>query len=56
MLDDGCSYNEVGRTLGRSYTTIRRHFPGRGWSTERMIEHASAFRTMAWLMRKKVTS
>ena len=31
LLDDGCSYSEVGRTLGRSGGTIRAHFPGRGW-------------------------
>jgi IS30 family transposase len=32
LLDDGCSYYEVGRTLGRHDTTIRKHFPGRGWT------------------------
>jgi IS30 family transposase len=31
LLDDGCSYGEVARTLGRAPCTIRRHFPGRGW-------------------------
>lgn len=31
LLDDGCSYVEVGRTLGFSESCIRRHFPGRGW-------------------------
>jgi IS30 family transposase len=29
MLDDGASYKEVGRTLGRADTAIGRHFPGR---------------------------
>jgi transposase len=29
MLDDGASYGEVARTLGRSLITIRRWFPGR---------------------------
>lgn len=32
LLDDGCSFTEVGRTLGRSPATICRRFPGRGWS------------------------
>lgn len=31
LLDSGCSYSEVGRTLGRSESAIARHFPGRGW-------------------------
>ena len=31
LLDDGCSYAEVARTLGRTPRAIRRHFPGRGW-------------------------
>lgn len=32
MLRDGCSYYEIARTLGRSETPFRRHFPGRGWT------------------------
>ena len=32
MLDDGCSYNEVGRTLGRQGHVIAKRWPGRGWS------------------------
>lgn len=31
LLADGCSYGEVGRTLGRPTETIRRRFPGYGW-------------------------
>lgn len=31
LLDEGCSYAEVGRTLRRSPSAIRRHLPGRGW-------------------------
>jgi DNA-binding CsgD family transcriptional regulator len=31
MLDDGCSYNEIARTIGRGTSTIARHWPGRGW-------------------------
>lgn len=29
LLDDGASYGEVERTLGRSNVTIRKHLPGR---------------------------
>lgn len=29
LLDDGASYREVARTLGRSDMTIAHHFPGR---------------------------
>ncbi|GAA3962917.1 helix-turn-helix domain-containing protein [Gordonia caeni] len=32
LLDDGCSYQEVARTLGRSATPLRRRLPGRGWT------------------------
>lgn len=32
MLEDGCSYKEVARTLGRSETAIARRFPGYGWN------------------------
>lgn len=31
LLDDGCSYSEVARTVGRSPRAISGHFPGRGW-------------------------
>lgn len=31
LLIDGCSYSEAGRTIGRSPSAIRRHFPGYGW-------------------------
>jgi DNA-binding CsgD family transcriptional regulator len=34
LLGDGCSYADVGRTLGRHPNSIRRHFPGRGWERE----------------------
>jgi len=31
LLDSGCSYCEVERTIGRSVHAIARAFPGRGW-------------------------
>lgn len=32
LLDEGCPYSEVARTIGRAPRSIRRYFPGRGWS------------------------
>lgn len=32
LLADGCSYMEVARTVGRDRSTLRRQFPGHGWS------------------------
>jgi hypothetical protein len=47
LLDDGCSYGETARTLGRNCETIRRHFPGRGWTRAECAEIASAFGRLA---------
>lgn len=32
LLEDGCSYREVARTLGVHSTAVRRRFPGTGWT------------------------
>jgi IS30 family transposase len=42
MLDDGCSYLEVGKTLGRNQMTISRAFPGRGWPPRQRGEYRAA--------------
>lgn len=34
LLEDGCPYNEVARTLGRCPETIRNRFPGFGLSKQ----------------------
>jgi IS30 family transposase len=40
LLDDGASYCEVGRTLGRSMETIRRRFRGRSmWAPGSGVEY-----------------
>jgi DNA-binding CsgD family transcriptional regulator len=40
LLDDGASYAEVGRTLGRSHGTIRRQLPARSvWKPGSGIEY-----------------
>jgi IS30 family transposase len=53
LLDDGCSGNEVARTIGRSDTTIRRHFPGRGWTPEQTYEHIAGVQRFRWSLAKK---
>lgn len=44
LLDDGCSYMEVARTLGRSEYAVRHRFPGRGWSGQERMEWARMHR------------
>jgi IS30 family transposase len=34
LLDDGASYLEVARSLGRNHQTIAQRFPGQGWTAE----------------------
>lgn len=42
MLDDGCSYSEIGRTVGRHERTISNRWPGRGWTKEQAAELKAA--------------
>jgi len=46
MLDDGASYAEVQRTLGHTFETIARRFPGRGWTKAQIGEYNSATRRL----------
>lgn len=39
LLEDGCSYTEVGRTIGRSDRTIAKHFPGHGYNQQQIAEY-----------------
>lgn len=48
MLDDGASFREVGRTLGRNRSVIMRRFPGRGYTRE---QHIEAIR-LSWTERR----
>ena len=32
LLEDGASQREVQRTTGIHRTTLRKHFPGKGWT------------------------
>lgn len=44
MLEDGASYNEVARTVGRHVGTVARRFPGYGWSHSEEVEFSRARR------------
>lgn len=44
MLTDGCSIRETARTLGVSYESVHRRFPGRGWSKSQCAEYRTALR------------
>ncbi|QDH91840.1 helix-turn-helix DNA-binding domain protein [Mycobacterium phage Phrappuccino] len=39
LLEDGASYREVARTLGRSAVTLRRRLPGYGWDREQLLDY-----------------
>lgn len=39
MLEDGASYNEVGRTLGVPDKWVRKTFPGMGWTRQQVYEY-----------------
>lgn len=41
LLDDGASNLEVARTIGCDERTIRRRFPGRGWTKQQAAEHSA---------------
>lgn len=44
MLDDGCSFAEITRTLGISHETLKRHYHGRQWTKEQQVEHLRTVR------------
>lgn len=39
LLDDGASYRETARTLGRGVSQIIARFPGRGWTRDQINEY-----------------
>ena len=51
MLEDGASYDEVGRTLGRCSAGLRRKFPGYKLTRTDAAQRAALGRRMAQLMR-----
>ena len=46
LLDDGWSYKQIGRKLGRADKTVAKHLPGRGWSVEEANEYRRMFRIL----------
>lgn len=40
LLADGCSPEEVGRTLGRHPDVIRHHYPEHKWTPQQIVDHA----------------
>jgi hypothetical protein len=44
MLDDGCSYREIERTLHVKSNILRKEFPGRGWTQSEGGKLAMAMR------------
>lgn len=52
LLDDGASYEEVARTIGRSSKTLARHLPGYTLGRKLAAEAATLGRTMARLERQ----
>ncbi|AHN84097.1 DNA binding protein [Mycobacterium phage Hawkeye] len=39
LLDDGCSYQEVARTLGVRDVSVANRWPGRGWNALQAAEY-----------------
>lgn len=46
LLADGCSFKEVGDSLGFDGVTIAYHFPGRGWTKSQASKFAADIRRM----------
>jgi uncharacterized protein YerC len=52
MLDDGMPFREIHRTEGADMSTLRKHFPGRQWTTEQTREHVAAVRPIYRKLRR----
>lgn len=52
MLEDGMSFKEIHRTEGVDMETLRRRFPGRGWTVEQANEYRAAIRALAPQIRR----
>lgn len=46
LLDEGCSYAEVSRTVAIDPTTTAKHFPGRGWTKAQTAEWSALHNRM----------
>jgi transposase len=59
LFDDGCSLKEVSRTIGRPISSVRKKFPGRGWTLAQAAHHQRAirdFEQIDWLDNWKIGS
>lgn len=54
LLEDGCSYREVARTVGRSDVQIRRAFPGYGWTGQQSGSWTRELGLMKHIYERKV--
>lgn len=52
LLEDGCSYNEVARTVGRTSHSLKRWFPGYGWPPQEVGRLAAAQRWANYYMQR----
>lgn len=46
LLEDGCSYDEAARTIGRSSTALVAHFPGYSWDRTTIAKFARYAKTL----------
>lgn len=51
LLEDGCTYGEAARTIGRRVGVIKKHFPGYDCTREQQIEAARLARNFNRLVR-----
>ena len=52
MFDDGWPAKEISRTEGADMETLRKHFPGQGWTPRQAQEHTSAIRPIFRKIRR----
>lgn len=52
MLDDGAPYSEVTKTLHISFETLKKNFPGKGWTHQQAVEHGALVRRTDKQIRK----
>lgn len=56
LLDDGASYNEVARTIGRTHQTLVKHLPGYTWTSQQVAQAGAMGRAMARLDRVRAVA
>lgn len=46
MVEDGCSIREIERTLGTTWQTVTRYYPGSAWSWQDVGRYAATVRKL----------